>query len=90
MCLGMPGRFVRLTEDPSGHVAIIDFDGSLREVNVGIVAQEATPAEGEWLLVHMGIALQRLDPSEARHRRDSLADLMEQFEAAAAGRERDG
>jgi hydrogenase expression/formation protein HypC len=63
MCLAVPGRIVRLIADaPGARLAAVDFGGALREVNCSLVP-EAGP--GDYVLVHVGVALGRVDEAEA-------------------------
>lgn len=63
MCLGVPGRVVDLHEDDGISMARVDFGGVLRRVCIEHV-KDAKP--GEWVLVHVGFALTRIDEEEAK------------------------
>ena len=71
MCLGVPGRILDVQEGPLrlGRVA---FGPTVKEVSLACVP-EAAP--GEWVVVHAGLALERLDEAEARRVFESLAEL---------------
>lgn len=74
MCLGIPGQVVSIT-DVAEHKAIVDVDGVRREVNVGLVMGEEGGLEiGDWLLIHVGFAMSKIDEEEAAN---SLAFLKE-------------
>ena len=60
MCLGVPGRIL---ERVDGDLARVDFTGVRRNVNVAFTP-DAEP--GDWVLVHVGFALARIDEDEAR------------------------
>lgn len=63
MCVGIPARVVEL--GPSGpHTAIVDVDGAQREVNTVMVDDEGL-AVGEWVLLHVGFAMSKIDAAEA-------------------------
>lgn len=63
MCLAVPGRVVELKQTAGElALALVEFDGLRRSVCVELVP-EARP--GDFLLVHAGIALSRLDADEA-------------------------
>ena len=85
MCLGIPGKILRL-ESPDGsgaaQRAVVDFQGSTVEVSLSLVP-EARP--GDWVLIHAGFALTRLDAAEAAEtwRWLDLAQVAD--EAARAG-----
>ncbi|MBS1227517.1 MAG: hydrogenase assembly chaperone hypC/hupF [Proteobacteria bacterium] len=70
MCLGIPGQIVEIVEgvDAAGKLAIVDVGGVRREVNIAfIVDKEHTVADcvGDWVLVHVGFAMVRIDEGEA-------------------------
>ena len=78
MCLGIPGRIVAIT-DPDAALAIVEIGGVRRPVNISFVLDDR-PAEaciGEWVLVHVGFAMSRLDPDEAERTLSLLAELGE-------------
>ena len=63
MCVGIPAQVVELR--PSGpHTAIVDVEGARREVNTIMVDDEPL-AVGEWVLLHVGFAMSRIDAGEA-------------------------
>jgi len=63
MCVGIPAQVVEL--GPSGpHTAIVDVDGAQREVNTVMVDDEGL-AVGEWVLLHVGFAMSKIDAAEA-------------------------
>jgi len=64
MCLGVPGKIVEKMATASGDLAnaVVEFGGLRRKVCVSLVP-EAQP--GDYVLVHAGIALNRIDASEA-------------------------
>jgi len=78
MCLAIPGQ---LTES-NGDEGVVDLHGSLVKVNTMLVP-EATV--GDWVLVHAGFAIQRLDAQEAEETWAVLEDLQRSIEAEEAG-----
>lgn len=65
MCLGLPGQLV-VYDPEQPHQAVIEVDGVRREVNVALVAgDEGGIALGDWVLVHVGFAMARIDEEEA-------------------------
>lgn len=79
MCLGIPGQITEIT-DALNQLAIVDISGVKRQVNVACVVEPSEPLEalvGEWVLVHVGFALNRLDPDEAAATLQLLAELAE-------------
>ena len=65
MCVGIPARVIEL--EPSGpHTATVDVEGVQREVNTLVVDGDGSPLEvGEWVLLHVGFAMSRIDADEA-------------------------
>ena len=59
MCLAIPARIVELRPDDQ---ALIDLDGVRKEISVALID---APAPGDYVIVHVGYALQKLDPAEA-------------------------
>jgi hydrogenase expression/formation protein HypC len=65
MCLGIPGRVLEVV-DREGGLARVDLSGVRREVSVALVDEPDRPIEsGDWVLVHVGFALARIDEEEA-------------------------
>ena len=86
MCLGIPGQVVEISS-VSNKLGIVDVCGVRREVNLACIVDEAHPAHscvGEWVLVHVGFAMSRIDEKEARLTLELLNELGEaQAEIAA-------
>lgn len=75
MCLGIPGQIVELV-DPAEHRAVVEVDGVRREVNVALVAgDEGGIAVGEWVLIHVGFAMAKIDEDEAQRTLDFIKEL---------------
>jgi hydrogenase expression/formation protein HypC len=72
MCLGVPGRVVETSIDAGVPMAKVDFGGVARQVCVAHVPDVRV---GEYVLVHVGFALTRLDEHEARRTFDLLLEL---------------
>ncbi|MEY3297714.1 MAG: hypothetical protein RLZZ597_974 [Cyanobacteriota bacterium] len=82
MCLGIPGQ-IQSISDPVNQLAIVDISGVRRPVNIACIVDEDHPLEscvGEWVLVHVGFALNRIDPDEAAATLD-LLDQLSEFDA---------
>ena len=72
MCLGIPGQLVEIV-DESEHRGIADVDGVRREINIGLVMGEAGGIKvGDWVLIHVGFAMSRIDEEEAQKTLDFL------------------
>lgn len=68
MCLGIPGRIVSITH-AANKLALVDVLGVQREVNIACVVNEEHPVEacvGDWVLVHVGFAMSRINEKEAQ------------------------
>jgi len=81
MCLGIPGQIVEMV-DEQHHIAMAEVSGVRRNVNVGLLAEgpEAVGV-GDWVLIHVGFAMSKIDEEEARSTREFLISLGEPFEA---------
>jgi hydrogenase expression/formation protein HypC len=89
MCLGIPGRVVRIT-DPERQAALVDVSGVQREVSMECVVDEGHPLErcvGHWVLVHVGFAMSLINEDEAAATLKILAELGEVQAELAAMRE---
>jgi hydrogenase expression/formation protein HypC len=64
MCLGIPGQIVELVDDVN-HIARVDVSGVKRNVNVALIRAEGI-APGDWVLIHVGFAMSKIDEQEAR------------------------
>ena len=62
MCLAIPGRVVEIA-DEGNQLAKVDVSGVLRNVNVGLL-DDVGP--DDWVLIHVGFALSKVDEDEAQ------------------------
>ncbi len=77
MCLGIPGQITEIT-DIQNQLAIVNISGVKREINITCIVDDRHPVEscvGDWVLVHVGFALNRLDESEAAETLKILAEI---------------
>ena len=81
MCLGIPGQLVEFVE-PGHHIAKVDVSGVRRNVNVGLLAGEVDV--GDWVLIHVGFAMSKIDEEEARATREFLEQIGEPYEQELA------
>lgn len=68
MCLGIPGRIVEITH-AQNKLALVDVLGVRREINIACVVNETHTVQdciGDWVLVHVGFAMSRIDEKEAK------------------------
>jgi len=65
VCLAIPGQIVDLV-DESNRLARVDVAGVRRTVNIGLLDVDGTSvAGGDWVLIHVGFALSKVDEEEA-------------------------
>ncbi|HEY4016871.1 MAG TPA: HypC/HybG/HupF family hydrogenase formation chaperone [Polyangiaceae bacterium] len=77
MCLGLPGQIVAIV-DARLKLAKVDVAGVTRTVNIACIVDEAHPADacvGDWVLVHVGFAMARIDAAEAQRTLELLTEL---------------
>ena len=88
MCLGIPGQVIELLEVHE-HLARIDVSGVGRVVNIGLLEDEHL-APGDWVLIHVGFAMSKIDEQEARRALEGLQllgrELDDELEALATSR----
>jgi hydrogenase expression/formation protein HypC len=79
MCLGIPGRIVRI-DDAAKMLATADVSGVRRQINIACVVDDEHPLEscvGDWVLIHVGFAMSRIDEAEAAETLRILTELGE-------------
>ncbi len=81
MCLGIPGQIIEIN-DPAQLRAKVDVDGVRREVSVALIGLDGPdPARvGDWVLIHVGFAMAKIDEAEARETLDQLKALGDMYE----------
>jgi hydrogenase expression/formation protein HypC len=78
MCLGIPGEVVEiLTDRPD--LARVDVSGVKRAINIGLLADEDV-RPGDWVLIHVGFALAKIDEEEARAAMEFLESIGQAYE----------
>lgn len=68
MCLGIPGRIIEITH-PVNKLALVEVLGVRREINIACIVNDEHSVDscvGDWVLVHVGFAMSRIDETEAR------------------------
>jgi len=63
MCLGIPGQLQEISGD-NRHLARVEVSGVSRVVNIGLLEDEPLSA-GDWVLIHVGFAMSKIDEEEA-------------------------
>ncbi len=89
MCLGIPGKIVEIV-DPETLMAKVDISGIQRPVNIACIVGDEYPPEacvGDWVLVHVGFAMSRIDEDEAQKTLQILEELGEMQEELDAMRQ---
>jgi hydrogenase expression/formation protein HypC len=77
MCLGIPGQIVEIVDDANS-IAKVDVSGVKRNVSVALVRPEGI-APGDWVLIHVGFAMSKIDEQEARETMQTLQMMGEAF-----------
>ena len=78
MCLGIPGEVIEiLPEHPD--LARVDVSGVKRAINIGLLADDP-PVPGDWILIHVGFALSKIDEQEAKAAMDFLIGIGQAYE----------
>jgi hydrogenase expression/formation protein HypC len=73
MCLGIPGQIVELTE-PGACLAKVDVNGIRRTISVRLLADTGLDL-GDWVLVHVGFAMAKIDAREAAATLDAVRKM---------------
>lgn len=79
MCLGIPGCIVRI-DNADDLVATVEVSGVRRQINISCIVDEEHPVEscvGDWVLVHVGFAMSRINEAEAAETLRLLQELGE-------------
>jgi hydrogenase expression/formation protein HypC len=80
MCLAIPGQVVEFV-DPDNQIAKVDVVGVRRNINVSLLADEDGSVQiGDWVLIHVGFAISRIDEEEARATRELLEQMGLEYE----------
>ncbi|GAB1535722.1 HypC/HybG/HupF family hydrogenase formation chaperone [Geovibrio sp. ADMFC3] len=75
MCLGFPGKLIEMDD----FKAVVDIDGTTREVSLMMLPDEVVV--GDYVMVHAGFAIAKMDPDEAQKTLEALrefADLLDE------------
>jgi hydrogenase expression/formation protein HypC len=79
MCLGIPGQIIEIT-DIQKKLATVNIGGVKRQINIACIVDQQHPPEsciGEWVLVHVGFAMNRINEKEANETLKLLQELAE-------------
>jgi hydrogenase expression/formation protein HypC len=64
MCLGIPGEVIEILDDRPD-LAKVNVSGVRRAINIGLLEDEVV-VPGDWVLIHVGFALSKIDEGEAQ------------------------
>jgi hydrogenase expression/formation protein HypC len=76
VCLAIPGQIVAM-EDVANHLAMVEVAGVRRRINVGLI-DGVEP--GDWVLIHVGFAMSRIDEAEAMATHRLLVEMGAEYE----------
>ena len=80
MCLAIPGQITEVVDD-ANRLAQVDVAGVKRTVNIGLLDSEGDgAAPGDWVLIHVGFALSKVDEEEAMATRKLLEAMGAEYE----------
>jgi hydrogenase expression/formation protein HypC len=80
MCLAIPGQIVEVVDEPN-RLARVDVAGVCRNVNIGLLDEDGVGVDrGDWVLIHVGFAMSRVDETEALATRDLLEGMGADYE----------
>jgi hydrogenase expression/formation protein HypC len=82
VCLAIPGQIIEIVDDLN-RLAKVDVAGVRRNVNVGLLDAENDGegvGPGDWVLIHVGFAISKVDEEEAQATRDLLVRMGADYE----------
>ncbi len=79
MCLAVPGKIESVTGEDFGRMARVDFSGVKKEINLAYVPEANV---GDYVLVHVGFAISKIDEAEAKQVFEYLVQMGELGELA--------
>jgi len=79
VCLAIPGQIVEVVDEPN-RLASVDVAGVTRNVNIGLLDEDGGVGPGDWVLIHVGFAMSRVDEEEAMATRRQLVAMGDDYE----------
>ena len=81
MCLAIPGQILKVVDEEK-RLAQVDVAGVRRNVNIGLLDADDVGGvgEGDWVLIHVGFAISKVDEAEAAATRKLLEGMGEDYE----------
>jgi hydrogenase expression/formation protein HypC len=81
VCLAIPGQIVEVV-DRETRLAKVDVAGVQRTINIGLLDEDGPGVDtGDWVLIHVGFAMSRVDEDEAIATRRQLERMGADYEA---------
>ena len=78
MCLGIPGQLIEFLPDRPD-LAKVEVSGVRRVINIGLLADDM-PVPGEWVLIHVGFALSKIDEAESASALEFLVGIGQAYD----------
>lgn len=80
MCLGIPGKVVEIMDEDL-MIAKAEVSGVRRNINIGLVHYDEERVDpGDWVLIHVGFAMSKIDEAEAQSTIQALEEIGEEYE----------
>jgi hydrogenase expression/formation protein HypC len=81
MCLAIPGQIMQVVDD-ANRLAQVDVAGVKRTINIGLLDDDGSggAGPGDWVLIHVGFALSKVDEEEALATRKMLEAMGADYE----------
>jgi hydrogenase expression/formation protein HypC len=81
MCLAIPGQILEVV-DEANRIALVDVAGVRRNVNIGLLDADVGGGvgPGDWVLIHVGFAMSKVDEAEALETRRMLESMGSDYE----------
>ena len=78
MCLGIPGEVIDILADQPD-LAMVAVSGVQRAINIALLIDDP-PAPGDWVLIHVGFAMSKIDEVEAKAAMEFLETIGQAYE----------
>lgn len=82
MCLAIPGQILEIV-DEARRIAVVDVAGVRRRINVSLLDGDGSGSgaqSGDWVLIHVGFALSKIDEQEARAAMEFLESIGQAYD----------
>ena len=81
MCLAIPGQVIEVVDEVN-RLASVDVVGVRRTINIVLLDEDGIGVDaGDWVLIHVGFAMSRVDEEEAIETRRQLERMGQDYEA---------